>query len=67
MACGYYLGVMKKRILLLTFTLVERDPRALKQIEALKDKYDLTVMGRGDFTAEGVRFIPISRAAPRPA
>lgn len=53
--------VEKKKILILGFSDIKKDPRIKKQITFLKDEYDLTVIGHGTFEEDGVEFhsIPI--------
>ena len=38
---------MKKKLLVLSFSLVERDPRVMRQLVLLNEKYDLHVVGYG--------------------
>jgi len=53
-----------KKLLILSFTDAERDPRVFRQAALLRDEYAVTVAGLGDPGLEGVVFAPI---VPRPA
>jgi len=50
-----------RHILILSYTDARRDPRVLRQIKALRDRYALTVAGLGVPELDGVRFVPIER------
>lgn len=46
-----------KRILILSFSTIKRDPRVNRQISFLKDESDVTVCGWGEYSKAGVKFI----------
>lgn len=50
---------MKKNILIVSFSNIVSDPRVQRQIQALKDSANLTVLGFGNYKADGVEFISV--------
>src|SRR3989339_889127 len=52
---------MKKNILIVGFTDHSRDPRILKQIEALKEKYNVFTLGIKESGIQNVKFFPYTR------
>lgn len=48
-----------KKVLILTFSDVQSDPRVNRQIKALAGRYDLCVAGRSWTPSEDIEFIPI--------
>ncbi|HSK72880.1 MAG TPA: glycosyltransferase [Pyrinomonadaceae bacterium] len=49
---------MKKKILIICFTHLHRDPRILRQISWLRENYEITTLGFSPSNVEGVRHIP---------
>ncbi|MFE6734198.1 glycosyltransferase family 1 protein [Microbacterium sp. NPDC057650] len=49
----------RRRVLVFTFTPIDREPRALKQIAVLKDDYDVTTAGFGPAPVPGVPHIEL--------
>ncbi len=52
----------RRRLLILSFSQIHRDARVLRQIELLKDEYDLTTCGFGPAPAGGVEHLEIKGA-----
>lgn len=50
-----------KKILVISFSDLGRDPRVRRQLHALKDEYKLTAVGYNTPNIEGVEFIPIEQ------
>lgn len=51
-----------KKILIISFTDTSTDPRVLKQINALKDSYDVIVIGTGKIPdIENIKFVMVSK------
>jgi len=46
-------------MLILAFSQLERDPRVKRQLLTLQDKYDITVVGRGDPHVDGVTVLSL--------
>jgi hypothetical protein len=57
---------MKPKILILSYSPLHKDPRILRQIEALSGKYDLTAAGYSDPKNPAVRFYDITYSADHP-
>ena len=51
---------MKKKVLVLCYSELNLDPRLRRQVQWLKDDYDVTVSGLKNFEDIPVRFIPIT-------
>jgi len=51
----------KKKICIIALSQLHRDPRVYKQVAALKDTYDVTVIGYGLLDMQGVRCYSIER------
>jgi glycosyltransferase involved in cell wall biosynthesis len=47
----------RRSAIILSFSRVEKDPRVLRQIEALKTEFELTIAGLGPFTSTTKNFI----------
>ncbi len=47
------------KILLISYSPINRDPRVLRQIELLKHSNDLLVAGYGNFEGSGVMFVSL--------
>jgi hypothetical protein len=56
--------VARPRILVLTYTPIDREPRALKQIRYFRDRADVTTAGFGDAPVEGVPHIELESSPP---
>jgi len=56
----------KKRILIISFSDIKRDPRVFRQVKHLASKYDVITLGFGDPEIDGVRFIPIREIGASP-
>lgn len=54
----------KARVLVLTFTEFAREPRALKQVNYLKEKYDVTTAGFGSQPFADVPHVELTDATP---
>lgn len=54
---------MATRILILSFSPIAIDPRVRRQIDLLKSRFALTVVGYGPFAADGVEFVPVHHAS----
>ncbi|MDL2209427.1 glycosyltransferase [Desulfovibrio sp. OttesenSCG-928-O18] len=54
-----------KKILVLCYTDAKNDPRVYRQLLALRDTYDITVVGLGDPQMEGVDFYPVTGFPPK--
>lgn len=52
-------GSARKKVLVFTFTPINREPRALKQIELLRDDHDVTTAGFGPTPIDGVPHIEL--------
>lgn len=50
-----------KKMLIISFTDLSKDPRVNRQIKFLKDEYEVTAVGINDPQIEGVRFISCGR------
>ncbi len=48
-----------KKILIIAFTHLKKDPRVIRQIHFLKQDYQITCIGLSDPSVEGVSFIPV--------
>lgn len=56
---------MKKKILILSFSPIARDPRVMRQVDALESQYDLTVCGWGDAPKNSnIKFIQADKTRP---
>ncbi len=55
---------MKKSLLILSYSDTSRDPRVLKQVNALKDMYQVTLAGFKDPQISGLGFICLGNAIP---
>ncbi len=53
-----------KKILILSFSQIKRDPRVMRQIHALQDDYQITVCGWGDAPELKLNFIAADDARP---
>lgn len=52
-----------KKVLIISFTNLESDPRVNRQIRFLKDNYEVTALGLKDPNIDGVKFIDCGRVA----
>lgn len=50
-----------KKVLIISFSPITRDPRVMRQIKLLENIYDLTVVGYGAKPEMRCRFLPVSR------
>ena len=48
---------MKPKILIISFSPIRSDPRVMRQIQALENEYDLTVLGFGLDPDRNINFI----------
>lgn len=55
----------RRRVLVFTFTPIDREPRALKQIGVLKDDYEVTTAGFGPAPVAGVPHIELEASPQR--
>jgi hypothetical protein len=57
--------MLKKNVLIMCASNPQNDPRPNRMINYLKDHYQVTVIGLGDVTIEGVEYIPLARIPKR--
>lgn len=55
---------MKKNILIISYSPLHRDPRILRQIQALKDEYEIQTVGFTNPNMESIRFFEITMPEP---
>lgn len=56
---------MKKKLLIISYSPIARDPRVMRQIQALRTEYAITVLGLEPAPrVEGVEFIPVVSMLP---
>lgn len=51
-----------KKILLISFSPIKTDPRVMRQIDALKNSYDLTIVGFGESPCKSIEFFNVDCA-----
>lgn len=55
-----------KKLLIISFSEIRKDPRVLRQIQLLKNDYELLVAGYGSSPSSDVRFFEIHKSVTRP-
>ena len=50
---------MKKSILIISFSVISRDPRVMRQIQLLESRFDVTVAGYGEKPVADINFIQL--------
>ena len=54
----------KKKVLIIAFSFLEKDPRVYRQIRFIKDEYEVTALGFSDPCIQGVSYIPVPYHVP---